>query len=87
MALSGLGGQYSVFSAGPGAKMMEEGKMHGMEHLMQPLAMQQAEHGSAAAAAAAAAAANMLPAVSTPPPYQVRTRPLMHRSPLTLGAC
>ncbi|XP_030208339.1 RNA-binding protein 47 isoform X4 [Gadus morhua] len=72
VALSGLGGQYSVFSAGPGAKMMEEGKMHGMEHLMQPLAMQQAEHGSAAAAAAAAAAANMLPAVSTPPPYQGR---------------
>ncbi|XP_056441983.1 RNA-binding protein 47 isoform X4 [Gadus chalcogrammus] len=72
MALPGLGGQYSVFSAGPGAKMMEEGKMHGMEHLMQPLAMQQAEHGSAAAAAAAAAAANMLPAVSTPPPYQGR---------------
>ncbi|XP_059903244.1 RNA-binding protein 47 isoform X5 [Gadus macrocephalus] len=69
VALSGLGGQYSVFSAGPGAKMMEEGKMHGMEHLMQPLAMQQAEHGSAAAAAAAA---NMLPAVSTPPPYQGR---------------
>ncbi|XP_056441986.1 RNA-binding protein 47 isoform X6 [Gadus chalcogrammus] len=72
VALPGLGGQYSVFSAGPGAKMMEEGKMHGMEHLMQPLAMQQAEHGSAAAAAAAAAAANMLPAVSTPPPYQGR---------------
>ncbi|CAL8328440.1 unnamed protein product [Merluccius merluccius] len=77
MALPSLGGQYPVFSAGPAAaKLMEEGKMHAMDHLIQPLAMQQAEHGSAsaavAAAAAAAAAANMLPAVSTPPPFQGR---------------
>ncbi|KAJ3613976.1 hypothetical protein NHX12_017553 [Muraenolepis orangiensis] len=65
MALSGLGGQYPMFSAGPAAKLIEEGKMHPMEHLMQPLTMQQAEHSSAAAA-------NMLPSVSTPPPYQGR---------------
>ncbi|KAG7274517.1 hypothetical protein CRUP_025710, partial [Coryphaenoides rupestris] len=78
MALpAGLGAQYPVFSTSPAtaaaaAKLMEEGKMHGMDHLLQPLAMQQADHGSASAAAAAAAAANMLPTVSTPPPFQGR---------------
>lgn len=68
-----LGGQYPVFSAAPAAaKLMEEGKVHTVEHLINPLAMQHPEHTSASAAAAAAAAATVLPAVSTPPPFQVR---------------
>lgn len=69
MALPTLGGQYQVFSAPPGAKVMEEGKVHSVEHLMNPLTMQHPEHS--AATAAAAAAATVLPSVSTPPPFQV----------------
>ncbi|XP_014190957.1 RNA-binding protein 47 isoform X2 [Haplochromis burtoni] len=74
MALQTLGGQYPVFSATPAAKLMEEGKVHTVEHLINPLAMQHPEHSPAAAAAtaAAAAAATVLPAVSTPPPFQGR---------------
>lgn len=70
VALQTLGGQYPVFSATPAAKLMEEGKVHTVEHLINPLAMQHPEH-SPAAAAATAAAATVLPAVSTPPPFQV----------------
>ncbi|KAM8842444.1 RNA-binding protein 47 isoform 1-T8 [Synchiropus picturatus] len=70
MALPTLAGQYPVFSAAPAAKMMEEGKVHTVEHLMNPLAMQHTEHSNGAAAAAAAA--SVLPAVSTPPPFQGR---------------
>ncbi|XP_067106301.1 RNA-binding protein 47 isoform X4 [Osmerus mordax] len=55
MALPALGGQYPVFPA----KLLEEGKMHAVEHLMNPLALQH-EHASA-------------PPVSTPPPFQVHT--------------
>ncbi|XP_029908423.1 RNA-binding protein 47 isoform X4 [Myripristis murdjan] len=66
MALPTLGGQYPVFSAAPAAKLMEEGKMHTVEHLINPLAMQHPEHTSAPAAA------TVLPAVSTPPPFQGR---------------
>lgn len=47
---------------------MEEGKVHTVEHLINPLAMQHPEHSPAATAAAAA---TVLPAVSTPPPFQV----------------
>lgn len=65
MALSTLGGQYPMFSTAPAAKLMEEGKVHTVEHLMNPLAMQH-EHNSANAAA------SVLPSVSTPPPYQGR---------------
>ncbi|XP_006787282.1 RNA-binding protein 47 isoform X4 [Neolamprologus brichardi] len=73
VALQTLGGQYPVFSATPAAKLMEEGKVHTVEHLINPLAMQHPEHSPAAAAAAAtAAAATVLPAVSTPPPFQGR---------------
>lgn len=68
MALPTLGGQYPVFSAAPTAKLMEEGKVHTVEHLINPLAMQHPEHTNATAAAAAA---TVLPAVSTPPPFQV----------------
>ncbi|XP_029908431.1 RNA-binding protein 47 isoform X5 [Myripristis murdjan] len=66
VALPTLGGQYPVFSAAPAAKLMEEGKMHTVEHLINPLAMQHPEHTSAPAAA------TVLPAVSTPPPFQGR---------------
>ncbi|XP_077426867.1 RNA-binding protein 47 isoform X9 [Vanacampus margaritifer] len=66
VALPTLAGQYPVFSAAPAAKLMEEGKMHAVEHLINPLAMQHPEH-----TAAPAAAATVLP-VSTPPPFQGR---------------
>ncbi|XP_060923430.1 RNA-binding protein 47 isoform X6 [Limanda limanda] len=66
VALQTLGGQYPMFSTAPAAKMMEEGKVHTVEHLLNPLAMQHAEHTSASAAASG------LPSVSTPPPYQGR---------------
>ncbi|XP_032418449.1 RNA-binding protein 47 isoform X5 [Xiphophorus hellerii] len=68
VALPTLGGQYQVFSAPPAAKVMEEGKVHSVEHLMNPLTMQHPEHS----AATAAAAATVLPSVSTPPPFQGR---------------
>ncbi|XP_056891344.1 RNA-binding protein 47 isoform X1 [Takifugu flavidus] len=66
MALSALGAQYPVFSAPPAAKLMEEGKVHTVEHLINPLAMQHPEHTNTPAAA------TVLPAVSTPPPFQGR---------------
>ncbi|XP_064200449.1 RNA-binding protein 47-like isoform X3 [Anguilla rostrata] len=66
MTLPTLGGQYPMFSSGPAAKLLEEGKMHAVEHLINPLAMQH-DHSTAAAATAA-----VLPAVSTPPPFQGR---------------
>ncbi|XP_033869163.1 RNA-binding protein 47-like isoform X3 [Acipenser ruthenus] len=65
MAIPGLSGQYSVFSAGPATKLMEDCKMHTMEHLINPLAVQ---HDPSCAATATA----ILPAVSTPPPFQGR---------------
>ncbi|XP_061685061.1 RNA-binding protein 47 isoform X3 [Syngnathoides biaculeatus] len=64
MALPTLAGQYPVFGAAPAAKLMEEGKVHAVEHLLNPLAMQHPEHAAAPAAA-------VLP-VSTPPPFQGR---------------
>lgn len=64
VALPALGAQYPVFSAAPATKLMEEGKVHAVEHLINPLAMQHPEHSTAAAA-------SVLPAVSTPPPFQV----------------
>ncbi|XP_024914096.1 RNA-binding protein 47 isoform X3 [Cynoglossus semilaevis] len=67
MALTGLGGQYPVFNAPPTAKLIEEGKVHAMEHLINPLTMQHTEHPNAATAGA-----TVLPAVSTPPPFQGR---------------
>ncbi|XP_036948189.1 RNA-binding protein 47 isoform X6 [Acanthopagrus latus] len=67
VGLPTLGGQYPVFSTGPAAKLMEEGKVHTVEHLINPLAMQHPEHTTATAAAA-----TVLPAVSTPPPFQGR---------------
>ncbi|XP_077460362.1 RNA-binding protein 47 isoform X10 [Stigmatopora argus] len=64
VALPTLAGQYPVFSTAPTAKLMEEGKVHTVEHLINPLAMQHPEH-------TAPAAATVLP-VSTPPPFQGR---------------
>ncbi|XP_061685077.1 RNA-binding protein 47 isoform X9 [Syngnathoides biaculeatus] len=64
VALPTLAGQYPVFGAAPAAKLMEEGKVHAVEHLLNPLAMQHPEHAAAPAAA-------VLP-VSTPPPFQGR---------------
>ncbi|KAM3623767.1 uncharacterized protein V6R79_015360 [Siganus canaliculatus] len=69
VALPTLGAQYPMFSAAPAAKLIEEGKVHTVEHLINPLAMQHPEHTTASAAAAAA---TVLPAVSTPPPFQGR---------------
>lgn len=66
MTLPTLGGQYPVFSAAPAAKLMEEGKVHTVEHLINPLTMQHAEHSNTPAAT------TVLPAVSTPPPFQGR---------------
>ncbi|KAM6940550.1 RNA-binding protein 47 isoform 4-T6 [Xenentodon cancila] len=68
VALPALGAQYPVFSATPAAKLLEEGKVHTVEHLINPLAMQHPEHTTPAAATAA----TVLPAVSTPPPFQGR---------------
>uniref|UniRef100_A0A8C3KT75 RNA-binding protein 47 n=1 Tax=Calidris pygmaea TaxID=425635 RepID=A0A8C3KT75_9CHAR len=69
VAIPAIGAQYSMFQAAPPAKMMEDGKIHTVEHIINPIAVQQ-DPASAAAAAAAAAAA-VIPAVSTPPPFQV----------------
>ncbi|XP_041130935.1 RNA-binding protein 47-like isoform X5 [Polyodon spathula] len=65
VAIPGLSGQYSVFSAGPAPKLMEDCKMHTIEHLINPLAVQ---HDPSCGATATA----ILPAVSTPPPFQGR---------------
>ncbi|XP_054238983.1 RNA-binding protein 47 isoform X1 [Indicator indicator] len=70
VAIPAIGAQYSMFQAAPPAKMMEDGKIHPVEHIINPIAVQQ-DPASAAAAAAAAAAA-VIPAVSTPPPFQGR---------------
>ncbi|XP_056265145.1 RNA-binding protein 47 isoform X10 [Pseudoliparis swirei] len=61
-----LGGQYPVFSTAPAGKLMEEGKVHTVEHLLNPLAMQHADHTTASANG------TVLPADSTPPPFQGR---------------
>lgn len=62
MALPALGTQYPVFSATAAPKLMDDGKVHGVEHLINPLTLQH-EHAATTA---------VLPAVSTPPPFQVR---------------
>lgn len=60
-----MGAQYSVFQAAPAPKIIEDGKIHTMEHMISPIAVQPDP------ASAAAAAAAVIPAVSTPPPFQV----------------
>ncbi|XP_075050971.1 RNA-binding protein 47 isoform X7 [Mixophyes fleayi] len=63
VAIPTMGTQYSMFQAASAAKLMEEGKIHGMEHMINPLAVQ-TDPASAAAA--------VIPSVSTPPPFQGR---------------
>ncbi|XP_029114952.1 RNA-binding protein 47 isoform X1 [Scleropages formosus] len=63
VAVPTLGAQYPVFSAGPATKLMEEGKVHAVEHLLNPLALQHDHTG---------APQPVMPAVSTPPPFQGR---------------
>ncbi|KAI5087775.1 RNA-binding protein 47 isoform X1, partial [Silurus meridionalis] len=67
MTLPTLGAQYpAMFSAAPAAtKLVEDGKIHQVEHLINPLALQ---HDPSAAPSTAA----VIPAVSTPPPFQGR---------------
>ncbi|XP_017316874.1 RNA-binding protein 47 isoform X5 [Ictalurus punctatus] len=67
VTLPGLGAQYpTMFSAAPAAtKLVEEGKIHPVEHLINPLALQH-DHSAAPSTAA------VIPAVSTPPPFQGR---------------
>lgn len=67
VTLPALGAQYpAVFSAAPAAtKLVEEGKIHPMEHLINPLTLQH-DHSAAPSNAA------VIPAVSTPPPFQVQ---------------
>ncbi|XP_070804750.1 RNA-binding protein 47 isoform X2 [Pituophis catenifer annectens] len=70
VAIPTLGTQYSMFQATPATKVIDDGKIHAMEHIISPISVQQ-DPASAAAAAAVAAGA-VLPAVSTPPPFQGR---------------
>ncbi|XP_066576607.1 RNA-binding protein 47 isoform X2 [Amia ocellicauda] len=65
MGLPTLGGQYPMFSAGQAAKLIEDGKMHAVEHLINPIAVQHDHTGGQAATA-------VIPTVSTPPPFQGR---------------
>ncbi|XP_012499963.1 PREDICTED: RNA-binding protein 47 isoform X1 [Propithecus coquereli] len=68
VAIPAIGAQYSMFPAASAPKMIEDGKIHTMEHMISPIAVQP----DPASAAAAAAAAAVIPAVSTPPPFQGR---------------
>ncbi|XP_038175530.1 RNA-binding protein 47 isoform X2 [Arvicola amphibius] len=71
VAIPAIGAQYSMFQAAPAPKIIEDGKIHTMEHMISPIAVQP-DPAAAAAAAAAAAHAAVIPAVSTPPPFQGR---------------
>ncbi|XP_072920899.1 RNA-binding protein 47 isoform X4 [Hemitrygon akajei] len=61
VAIPSIGTQYPVFQAAPGTKLMEENKMHPMEHILNPIAVQTDPNG-----------APIIPSVSTPPPFQTR---------------
>ncbi|XP_067892556.1 RNA-binding protein 47 isoform X4 [Heterodontus francisci] len=61
VAIPSIGTQYQVFQAAPGAKLMEDNKMHPMEHVLNPIAVQTDPNG-----------ATIIPSVSTPPPFQTR---------------
>ncbi|EAW92964.1 RNA-binding protein, isoform CRA_a, partial [Homo sapiens] len=54
VAIPAIGAQYSMFPAAPAPKMIEDGKIHTVEHMISPIAVQP-DPASAAAAAAAAA--------------------------------
>ncbi|XP_016063112.1 PREDICTED: RNA-binding protein 47 [Miniopterus natalensis] len=64
VAIPAIGAQYSMFQAAPAPKMIEDGKLHAMEHMLSPIAVPPDP--------ASAAAAAVIPAVSTPPPFQGR---------------
>ncbi|XP_032079634.1 RNA-binding protein 47 isoform X2 [Thamnophis elegans] len=70
VAIPTIGTQYSMFQATPATKVIDDGKIHAMEHIISPISVQQ-DPASAAAAAAVATGA-VIPAVSTPPPFQGR---------------
>ncbi|XP_026531123.1 RNA-binding protein 47 isoform X1 [Notechis scutatus] len=70
VAIPTIGTQYSMFQATPATKVIDDGKIHAVEHIISPISVQQ-DPASAAAAAAVAAGA-VIPAVSTPPPFQGR---------------
>ncbi|XP_036373190.1 RNA-binding protein 47-like isoform X4 [Megalops cyprinoides] len=57
--------QYPMFPACPTAKVMEDGKIHTVEHLINPLALQHDPTG-------VPAPPTVIPAGSTPPPFQGR---------------
>ncbi|XP_072352723.1 RNA-binding protein 47 isoform X8 [Scyliorhinus torazame] len=61
VAIPSIATQYQVFQAAPGTKLMEDSKMHPMEHVLNPIAVQTDPNG-----------ATILPSVSTPPPFQTR---------------
>ncbi|XP_072108929.1 RNA-binding protein 47 isoform X4 [Mobula birostris] len=61
VAIPSIGTQYPVFQAAPGTKLMEENKMHPVEHVLNPIAVQTDPNG-----------APIIPSVSTPPPFQTR---------------
>ncbi|XP_078402827.1 RNA-binding protein 47 isoform X6 [Cetorhinus maximus] len=61
VAIPSIGTQYQVFQAAPGTKLMEDSKMHPMEHVLNPIAVQTDPNG-----------ATIIPSVSTPPPFQTR---------------
>ncbi|XP_060680647.1 RNA-binding protein 47 isoform X2 [Hemiscyllium ocellatum] len=61
VAIPSIGTQYQVFQAAPGTKLMEDSKMHPMEHVLNPIAVQTDPNGTA-----------IIPSVSTPPPFQTR---------------
>ncbi|XP_067844562.1 RNA-binding protein 47 isoform X4 [Heptranchias perlo] len=61
VAIPSIGTQYQVFQAAPGTKLMEDSKMHPMEHVLNPIAVQTDPNG-----------ATVIPSVSTPPPFQTR---------------
>lgn len=65
VAIPAIGAQYSMFQAAPAPKMMEDGKLHAMEHMLSPIAVPPDP----------ASAAAVIPAVSTPPPFQVGLLP------------
>ncbi|KAM6221444.1 RNA-binding protein 47 isoform 2-T2 [Rhynchocyon petersi] len=66
VAIPTIGAQYSMFPAASAHKMIEDGKIHTMEHMISPITVQPDPVSAAAATAA------VIPAVSTPPPFQGR---------------
>ncbi|XP_012666759.1 RNA-binding protein 47-like isoform X1 [Otolemur garnettii] len=86
VVIPAIGAQYPMYQAAPAPKMIEDGKIHTMEQVISPVAVQPDQ----ASAAAATAATAVIPAVSTPPPFQGRpitpiytVAPFVQRIPTT----